>query len=68
MEFIIEPLPLKNRFLGALKKNKLYKDFFKDIEESAAKKIIENYTLDKGEVDTLVKAACTDNSISGFML
>jgi hypothetical protein len=44
MEFMIEPLPLKNRFLGALKKNKLYIENFKDIEESAAKKIIENYT------------------------
>lgn len=68
MEFNLEPLPLKNRFLGALKKNKLYKENFKDIEESAARKIIENYTLDKGEIDSLVKATCTDNSISGFML
>ena len=40
----IEPTSLKNRFLGAIRNKKEYKEYFKDIEKDAARKIIENYT------------------------
>jgi hypothetical protein len=68
MEFNINPMSLKNRFLGALANSKNYKEYFKDIEQDSAKKIIENYTQDKEEIEVLLKAACVDNAISGFML
>lgn len=68
MEIPIEPMPLKNRFLGALANSKNFKEYFKDIEKDAARKIIENYTQDKEETEILVQAACSDNAISGFML
>lgn len=68
MEIVIEPMPLKNRFLGALANSKNYKEYFKDIDQDAARKVIENYTRDKEEIEVLVKAACVDNAISGFIL
>jgi len=44
MEIPIEPMSLKNRFLGAMKNNKNYNEYFKDLDKDLAKKIIENYT------------------------
>lgn len=61
-------MSMKNRFLAAMKNEKSFKEYFKDIDSDSARKLIENYTQDKEEIEILVKASSVDNAISGFIL